>query len=112
MIHGLFLVLAVGMGVFGLGAVIRLRSWGILALSAAAAALLTHGGLHLFPEIGIVGSGTLPSLADMVMQPVWGVYPGAVVLLTLFGTLLPATMLIAAVAPFAGATVRFLRRSA
>ncbi|MEO8215230.1 MAG: hypothetical protein ABI560_18670, partial [Myxococcales bacterium] len=109
MLHALFLVAAVALGVSGLAGVIRLRSWGVLALGGAAAALLAHGGLHVFPEIGMVGANDLPSIFSVLFQNVWGVAPGMVALLTLFGTLLPATLLMAATAPFAAATVRFLR---
>ena len=112
MLHTLFLLTAVALGVSGLAGVIRLRSWGVLALGGAAAALLTHGGLHVFPEIGMAGAAganELPSIFGVLFQNVWGVAPGMVAVLTLFGTLLPATLLVAATAPFAGATVRFLR---
>lgn len=109
MFHALFLLVAVGLGMSGLVAVLRMRSWGLLALGASAVAFLAHGGLHVFPEVGMAWTGELPSIFSVLFQPVWGVYPGMIALTTLFGTLLPATLLIAAVSPFAPSLVRFLR---
>lgn len=112
-LHGLFLLLAVGFGVAGLAGVIRLRTWGLVAMGAAATALVAHGAVHVVPEIGAVQSSEAPAALHTLMvmlQPMWGVNPGSVAVLTLFGTLLPATLLIAAVAPFSGAMGRFLLR--
>lgn len=109
MLHSLFLVVTVVLGVSGLAGVVRLRTWGVLALGAASAALMAHGGLHVFPEVAIVGE--LPGGLSVLFQSVWGVYPGQVAIVTLFGTLLPGTLLLSAVAPFAPPAWRFWRRS-
>jgi hypothetical protein len=110
-LHAIFLLVAVGTGLFGFAAVIRARAWGLLALAASAASLLMHGALHVLPEVGITGvGGDLPAILGVVSQPIWGVNPGMVALVTMFGTLWPATLLVAALAPFAGPTARFLRR--
>lgn len=110
MLHAGFLVLAMAMGMSGLVGVIRLRAWGLLALGVSGAALLLHGGVHVAPEIDAVGFFSLPTIFGAMFQSVWGLYPGMVAIVTLFGTLLPAAMLISAVAPFASSTLRFLRR--
>jgi hypothetical protein len=111
MLHEAFLLLTVGAGVFGVAAVIRVRAWGLLALAVSAVSLLVHGALHVFPEVGTASTGDLPAILGVAFQPVWGVYPGLVALVTMFGTLWPAALLVAALAPFASSTLRFLRRS-
>jgi hypothetical protein len=109
-LHAVLLLIAVTLGASGLAAVVRLRAWGILALGASAVALLGHGGLHVLPEVGMSGSSDIPALFGVAFQSIWGVFPGLVALVTMFGTLWPAALLLAAVAPFAPATLRFLRR--
>jgi hypothetical protein len=110
MLHAVFLFAAVVAGVSGLAGVVRLRSWGVVALGASAAALLVHGGFHLMPEMGMSGPGALPAIFGVLFQPVLGVYPGLVAIVTVLGTALPGALLLGATIPFAGPALRFLRR--
>jgi hypothetical protein len=110
LLHGAFLFAALLAGVSGLAAVVRLRSWGVVALGASAVALLVHGGIHASPEMGMSGHGCLPALFGVIFHPVLGVYPGLVAMVTLAGTALPGFLLLAAAIPFMGPALRFLRR--
>jgi len=110
LLHAGFLWVAVGLGAWGLLGILRLRAWGVLALGASALALLVHGGAHVIPEVGMNAAGDLSVLFGVFFQPVWGFNPGMVALVTLFGTLVPATLLVAALFPLATPTWRFLRR--
>jgi hypothetical protein len=110
LLHAGLLWVAVALGASGLLGILRLRAWGVLALGASALALLVHGGAHVIPEVGMNAAGDLSVLFGVFFQPVWGFNPGVVALVTLFGTLVPATLLIAALFPVAGPTWRFLRR--
>lgn len=109
MLHSLFLAFTVVVGASGVAGVVRLRTWGVMALGTVAAALIAHGGFHVFPEVAT--GGGLPQGTSVILQRVWGVYPGVVALAAMFGTLLPGTLLLTAVAPFAPPVWRFWRRS-
>jgi hypothetical protein len=110
MTHALFLFAVAAVGISGLAAVVRLRSWGVLALGASAIALLAHAAFHVAPEIGMAGQDALPPIFGVLFQPVWGLYPGVIAVLTALGTALPAALLLAAAAPFASPAVSYLRR--
>jgi hypothetical protein len=56
------------------------------------------------------GQGALPTIFGVLFQPVFGVYPGLVAIVTVFGTALPGIILLAAATPFLGPALRFLRR--
>ncbi|HEY4187360.1 MAG TPA: hypothetical protein VGP07_19955 [Polyangia bacterium] len=103
MVHTGLLVLAALAGVAGLGGLLRLRAWGVLAVAASAIALVVHGIFHCAPELD-------PSLFAVGFQSVWGLSPGTVALPAMLGTLVPGVLLMAALVPVAGPLVRFLRR--
>jgi len=92
---------ALGLGVVGLRALVHMRSWGVLALGAAGA-LVAAGG-----RVGEVACGT-----QCTGQHFLGLTPGASAFLVTFGPTLAFVLLAAAVVPFAGAIVRYLRRPA
>jgi hypothetical protein len=106
MLH-MFFALAVGvLATGGLVAVLRLRTWGLLAIGSAALALTVHSGLHhRLPEF----TGALPLLAAPSTLQSLGGLPGLVALLALTSAVAGAALLIA-VAPFAAPIVRTLRR--
>jgi hypothetical protein len=87
-------VLAAIFAVAGLRGVIRLRSWGLLALAASGALLLT---------VGAMTSSLLPVSVD-------GLNGGSVIVWR--GALLGAVLLAAAVAPFVRPAFRYLRERA
>lgn len=103
------LLLTVGLGVLaagGLAGVLRMRTWGVLALGSAAVALLVHGGLHRnLPEF----SGALPLLGQPSTMGALGGLPGLVALLALTSAVAGVGLLVSA-APFAGPMLRSLSR--
>jgi hypothetical protein len=90
-------------GVWGL---VRMRSWGVLSLGAAGALVAAEGHVGQFAT-------SLPCgwLAQLVPH-VAGLTPNAQVFFATFSPTLAFLLLAAAVLPFAGAIVRYLRRSA
>jgi len=90
---------ALGLAALGLSGVIRLRSWGLLALGAAGVlvAALGHVTAFAMPIVGSFGS-----------VRIWGAIPE---LLAFSGSTLAFVCLSAAVLPFVGPALRFLRRS-
>jgi hypothetical protein len=113
MVHALFLVAFASLGIVGLGALVRLRTWGAIAAFASAVALLVHGGIHCAPELQLAlasYSDDLSPLYAVVAQSQWGLYPGMVALPTVLGTLVPGAMLLASLTPFVRPVLAFLRR--
>ena len=104
--HTLF---AVGVGVLavgGLAAVLRLRTWGLVAIGSAAVALVLHSGFHArLPEY----RGAIPFLTEVTTARALGGLPGLVTLLALTSAVAGAALLIS-VAPFLRPVVRHLRR--
>jgi hypothetical protein len=104
--HALF---ALGLAVLALGgltAVLRLRTWGLVALGSAAVALMVHSGLHArLSEF----QGAMPFFAGV--STAWGLggLPGLVALLALSSAVAGAALLVAT-APFFAPIARFLRR--
>lgn len=107
--HAALLIGAAVAGIAGLTAVLRLRSWGVVALGASALALFAHASVHLAPEVGMGGHGALPQVFEVMFNPVFGFYPGMAAIVTLLGTMLPATLLAMAALPFAAPALRFVR---
>jgi hypothetical protein len=83
---------AIALTACGLRGVIRLRSWGLLALGAAGVVVAFAGDIGAFATASVGELGALPS---------W---------LELSGPTLAFVCLAAAVTPFAGPALRFLRR--
>jgi hypothetical protein len=110
MAHAMFLLAVAGLGVVGLTGLLRLRTWGGVAALASAVALVVHGGLHCAPELQGRVMGELPPLIVVAFQPVWGLFPGMIVLSTALGTLVPGLLLMISLAPFARPALAFLRR--
>jgi len=103
MLHGTLLIGAAIAGIAGLTGLIRLRGWSILALGTSAVALIAHGLLHC-------GASDLAWLQAPLFARVLGLYPAAVVLPAVLGTLVPGLLLAASLLPLARPTVAFLRR--
>lgn len=103
------LLLTVGLGVLavgGLAAVLRMRTWGLVAIGSAAVGLMVHSGLHArLAEF----SGALPFLTEMTTARALAGLPGLVTLLALTSAVAGAALLLS-VAPFWGPVVRHLRR--
>ncbi len=110
--HGGFLVAAALLGIVGLGGLLRLRGWGVVAVAASAVALVAHGALHCRPELALAGSGQgeVPPLFAVSFQSLWGLYPGVVALPTMLGTLVPGALLLASLAPLSRPIGALLRR--
>jgi hypothetical protein len=111
--HAGFLVAAAVLGVVGLGGLLRLRTWGVLAVATSAVALVAHGALHCAPELDLAVSAThgdLPTLFSVSFQSVWGLYPGMVALPTMLSTLVPGLLLLASLTPVARPLLAFVRR--
>jgi hypothetical protein len=104
--HTLF---AIGLGVLavgGLGAVLRMRTWGLLAIASAAVGLCVHSGLHArLPEF----RGAIPFLTEGTTARALGGLPGLVALLALTSAVAGAALLIS-VSPFLRPVVRHLRQ--
>jgi len=111
MVHALFLVGFAGLGVIGLGALLRLRTWGAVATLVSAVGLLAHGIVHCAPELEGSGFSSLPDFIGVAFHSTWGVYPGLVAFPTVLGTLLPGALLLVALTALARPTLAFLRRS-
>lgn len=105
MVHTLF---TIGLGVLatgGLVAVLRMRTWGLLAIGSAAVALMVHSGLHArVPEF----TGALPFLMNVTTTRALGGLPGLVSLLALTSSVAGAALLLS-FAPFAAPIFRTLR---
>lgn len=110
MAHAVFLVAVAGLGVVGLTGLLRLRTWGAAVALASAAALVAHGGFHCAPELQTRSMAELPDIFIVAFQPVWGMFPGMVVLSTVLGTLVPGLLLLISLAPMARPALAFLRR--
>ena len=105
LVHGAF-ALGVGvLGVVGLGAVLRGRTWGLLALGSTALALTIHAPWH---ARGTEFLGAVPFLVEPTFARALGGFPGVVVLLALSSAVV-GVILAGAVAPFAIPLVRALR---
>lgn len=104
-VHLAFALAVGGCGVLGLSAVLRGRSWGLLALGSAAVALFVHAPLHARSTefLGAVPFLTQPSFARSLAG-----LPGVVMLLALSSAVV-AALLAAAVAPFALPLARALK---
>jgi hypothetical protein len=87
-------LIAIGLTAAGLGGVVRLRSWGLVALTAAGALVVSFGHLG---ALATPASGDFAALRQ---------------LFALVGPTLAFLFLAAAIAPFVGPTLRFLRRPA
>lgn len=83
---------AIALTVLGLGGVVRLRSWGIVALAAAGTLVLSFGHIGGFATQAIGDLGLSPNLAELA------------------GPTLAFVFLAAAVIPFVAPAVRFVRR--
>jgi hypothetical protein len=103
MLHAGLLLGAALLGIAGLGGLLRLRAWSVLAVAASALVLVGHGVVHC-------GASDLAWLQAPLFAPVLGLYPAAVVLPAVLGTLVPGLLLLAAVTPLARPTLAFLRR--
>lgn len=104
--HALFAAGLALLTVGGLTAVLRLRTWGLVALASAAAGLMVHSGLHArLPEF----QGAMPFFMGVSTAWSLGGLPGLVIVLALSSAVAGAALLIAA-APFARPMMRFFRR--
>jgi hypothetical protein len=102
------LLFSVGLGalaIVGLTALLRMRTWGLIAIGSAAAGLMVHSGLHArLPEF----RGAIPFLTEITTARTLGGLPGLVTLLTLTSAVAGAALLVA-VAPFLRPMARHLR---
>jgi len=96
MLHALLLVGAAGLGIAGLGGLLRLRAWSVIAVAVSAGMLLLHGVFHC-------------GMAEFANEG-WGFYPRLAVLPAVLGTLMPGLLLVTSLAPLARPTLAFLRR--
>jgi hypothetical protein len=96
---------ALAFGVFGLRALVHLRSWGVLAVGAAAALVAATG------EVGRIAC-SLPCYTFAPRQGFAGLSVDAGLFVVTSASTVAFVLLAAAVLPFAGAIVRYLRRSA
>jgi len=94
---------ALGLGVVGLRALVHMRSWGVLALGAAGALVAAVG------QLGLFGCG-LPHVLRVPYEGVAGLSLGTSVFFLTSASTLAFVLLAAAVLPFAGSIVRYLRR--
>jgi len=108
--HALLLVGLAGLGVVGLGALLRLRTWGAVAALVSAVGLLAHGIVHCAPELEGSSFSSLPDFIGVAFHSTWGVYPGLVAFPTVLGTLLPGALLLIALTALARPALAFLRR--
>ena len=111
MAHALFLIGFAGLGMVGLGALLRLRTWGAVATLVSALGLLAHGAVHCAPELQGWSLSSVPDFFRLAFHSTWGVYPGLVAFPTVLGTLLPGALLLVALTALARPTLAFLRRS-
>ena len=102
------LLFAVGLGALAVGgfaAVLRMRTWGLVAMSSAALGLIVHSGLHhRLPEF----TGAIPFLTEVTTARSLGGLPGLVMLLALTSAVAGSALLISVV-PFWRPIVRHLR---
>ncbi len=105
LVHGAFALGLGALGVIGLGAILRGRTWGLLALATTALCLTVHAPWH---ARGTEFLGAVPFLVEPSFARALGGFPGAVVLLALSSAVI-GVILAAAVAPFAVPLVRALR---
>jgi len=91
-------VVAACFAVLGIQGLVRLRSWGLLALAASSVLVVGAGGLSFpsWPVTAVVSFGPLPTMAYVVET----------------GAVLPAVLLVAALLPFVGPVRRFLSQRA
>lgn len=101
------MMIALGVvGVAGVAGVLRMRSWGLLALGASAVGLVVHSVAHHgLPEF----QGAMPLLLEVGTGRGMGGLPGLVALLALSSAVAGAALLLA-VAPFLRPMVQFLIR--
>jgi len=85
---------AIALTAAGLHGLVRLRSWGIVALGTAGTLVLAFGHIGAFATQALGAFGPLPQLLELA------------------GPTMAFLFLTAAVLPFVGPTVRFLRRPA
>lgn len=104
MLHTTLLIAAAAAGIAGVGGLIRLRGWGIIAVGASAVALIGHGIVHC-------GASDLAWLQAPLFARVLGLYPAAVVLPAVMGTLVPGLLLAGSLLPLARPTLAYLFRS-
>jgi hypothetical protein len=102
------LLFSVGLGALAIGgltALLRMRTWGLIAIGSAAAGMVVHSGLHArLPEF----RGAIPFITEITAVRTLGGLPGLVTLLTLTSAVAGAALLLA-VAPFLRPVVRYLR---
>jgi hypothetical protein len=101
MVHATLLIGASLIGIAGLGGLIRLRGWSVIAVAVSAVALIGHGLLHC-------GASDLAWLHAPLFARVLGLYPAAVVLPAIMGTLVPGVLLASSLLPLARPTLAFL----
>lgn len=110
MAHAMLLVGIAGLGIVGLGGLLRLRTWGAVATLVSAVALIVHGAVHCLPELQGPEVGTLPDIVRVAFHTTWGVEAGLVALPTLLGTLMPGALLLVGLTTLARPALAFLRR--
>jgi hypothetical protein len=108
--HAVFLIAVAGLGLVGLTGLLRLRTWGAVVGLVSAVALVAHGAFHCTSELHGTAMGCLSPIFAVAFQPVWGLFPGMIVLSTALGTLVPGLLLLISLAPFARPMLAFLRR--
>jgi hypothetical protein len=86
--------------VAGLASLVRVRTWGLVALAGAAVALFV-GGASAYPHFNLAFFSDEAPFSQPSMQWVYR--------LIVLGPALPVLLLGAALAPFAGPTLRFVR---
>ncbi len=96
---------ALALAVTGVWGLIRLRSWGVLSLGAAGVLVAAGGQLGRFVCSPLCGGFGL-------RQGIAGMPHDASLFVVTFSPTLAFVLLAAAVIPFAGAIVRYLRRPA
>ena len=101
MLHATLLIGATTLGIAGLAGLIRLRGWSVLAVAVSAVALIGHGIAHC-------GASELSWLQAPLFASVLGLYPAAVVLPAVMGTLVPGLLLLSSLLPLARPTLAFL----
>lgn len=101
MVHATLLIGAAVVGIAGLGGLIRLRGWSVIAVALSAVALIGHGVMHC-------GASDLAWRQAPLFAPVLGLYPAAVVLPAILGTLVPGLLLASSLLPLARPTLAFL----
>jgi hypothetical protein len=101
--QGMFAAATFAAGLFtlaGLAGVVRLRAWGLFALAGAAVALFV-GGASAYPHFNLAWVETTRAIPDWSQAWAYGT--------VVTGPALPVLLLGAAIAPFVGPAVGFLR---